>query len=121
MILRTNHICEIMLFLVEFQVQFFCQIHFGQGQVVYLWSPFLNGLCYKVALELDRKIIRSRLRISHNLIRFIAILSCYGLFCLFLDSKIIQDTSLANLMPICLWGKKTAHNSCSFYHKFLTN
>ena len=55
---------------------FFCQIHFGQ--VVFLWSPFLNGLSYKVAVALDCKIIQSRLRISRNLISFIEILSSYG-------------------------------------------
>ena len=75
-ILKTYCIFKIMLYLVEFQVAFFCQIHFGQ--VVFLRSPFLNGLSYKVAVALDCKIIQSRLRISHNLISFIEILSSYG-------------------------------------------
>ena len=62
--------------MVEFQVPFFCQIHFGQ--MVFLWSPFLNGLSYKVAIAIDRKIIQSRLRISHNLLNFIKNSSSYG-------------------------------------------
>ena len=73
-----------MLYLVEFQMPFFCQIHLGQ--VVFLCLPFLNGLSYKVAVALDRKIIGSRLRIPHDLINFIEISSLYSSYDLFCTS-----------------------------------
>ena len=61
-------------------VQFSWQIHFEP--VVFFWLPFLNGLSYRVLVALDCKIIRCRLRISHNKISFIDISSGNGWICL---------------------------------------
>ena len=65
---------------MEIWVPFFCQIHFEP--VVFFWLPFLNCLSYRVLVALDCKIIRCRLKISHNKISFIEILSSYGWICL---------------------------------------